>query len=267
MPRLSLAGTAREPEGGGSGGGGAGGEPVQCQSDRQGTGVPAAAAAAAPRRSSTGQQRAGSRNSQKFRRVPRRSGASRSRLLRSSAPSAPRQPGRPRASRSLRKPRDPRKRKRRRYGTPHISSSHNFNNPPDHYDDHDIELHRQLQEGLARFHAATRAFDRYGKSVNARLQRQGDSTSAVSRLSTLCQLQREIFELDKNDGYLINDDEIHEKNLQILSKLEDVRLSGTLGSYRRTEKKVAEHKEEVDTIRKELKRIYNLIGEIQNLFD
>ena len=218
-------------------------------------------AQAAPRGSGAGQRRESRRVTWARTDVPRGSGGSR-------PPRALRQPRPPRALRQPRAPRGsraPRKRKRRRCGTPHFPTSTNHNDPPEHYRDHDIANYRRLQEGLIRLHTGIRTFTNYRCGIAARLQRQEKGDSAASRLTKLCSLKTQINRLDKCNDHFANDDLIEEKNQEILSRLEAIRQSGSLSSYRRTDKNVKKHEEKVIEICSELNNIYQIIVALQEL--
>lgn len=238
---------------GGAGGGESGprADPGRCQTDSQQTAVAAAAAAQAQPASATGQRQqvtwAGSTL------LPRAwsPGASRApRALR--APRASRASRAPRTSGALRRGR----KRRRRSDSPHIPSTHNFDDPPDFYDEHRVQLHRRVQEGVARVINAISTFAKYKQGIQSRLQRARENQGALGKLQRLIALYKAVPEEIKTNEFQAAIGEFE-------SELEATKSS--LKSFRRTESRLPTHLEQVTAINEELRAILTNVCTLQGL--
>ena len=214
--------------GGGAGAGESGprADSGRCQTDSQQTAVAAAAAAQAQPASATGQRQ-------------QVTGASRA--LRA-----------PRASGALRRGR----KRRRRSDSPHIPSTHNFDDPPDFYNEHRVQLHRRVQEGVARVINAISTFAKYKQGIQSRLQRARENQGALGKLQRLIALYKAVPEEIKTNEFQAAIGEFE-------SELEATKSS--LKSFRRTESRLPTHLEQVTAINEELRAILTNVCTLQGL--
>jgi len=144
-------------------------------------------------------------------------------------------------------------RKRKRRGSPYIHSHHNFDNPPNYYNETQVELHRQVQERIARISNAFETFSKYHQGVAQRNRQTQRGLGAANRLSTLIELYKEV---PKTDDY---DEATEDFETEIAG------AESSIKSYRRSERQLYEHAVEIETTVEDLNEILENLREIQGL--